>query len=72
MSCESCYNGCVETVSDQCVRYTGLSSEELGITSGDNLQMVIEDLIDKLVPLLVGEGDQITLTSAIRCAIING
>ena len=72
MSCESCYNGCVETVSDQCVRYTGVSSEELGITSGDNLQMVIEDLIDKLVPLLVGEGDQITLTSAIRCAIING
>ena len=72
MSCESCYNGCVQIVSDQCVRYTGVSSEELGITSGDNLQMVIEDLIDKLVPLLVGEGDQITLTSAIRCAIING
>jgi microcystin-dependent protein len=71
MSCESCYNGCVETVSDQCVRYTGLSSEELGITSGDNLQMVIEDIIDKLVPLLVGEGDQITLTSDIRCAAIN-
>jgi len=72
MSCESCYNGCVETVSDQCVRYTGLSSEELGITSGDNLQMVIEDIIDKLVPLLTGEGDQITLISAIRCAVING
>jgi microcystin-dependent protein len=72
MSCESCYNGCVETVSDQCVRYTGLSSEELGITSGDNLQMVIEDIIDKLVPLLSGEGDQITLVSAIRCAVING
>ena len=72
MSCESCYNGCVETVSDQCVRYTGLSSEELGIISGDNLQMVIEDLINKLVPLLTGEGDQITLISAIRCAVING
>lgn len=72
MSCESCYNGCVETVSDQCVRYTGLDSVPLGITSGDNLQMVIEDLINKLVPLLNGTGDKITLTSAIRCAIVNG
>lgn len=72
MSCESCYNGCVETVSDQCVRYTGLDSEELGITSGDNLQLVLEDIIDKLVPLLSGEGDKITLATAIRCAVING
>lgn len=72
MSCESCYNGCVETVSDQCVRYTGLSSIQLGITSGDNLQMVIEDLINKLVPLLTGTGDKIILAAAIRCAIING
>lgn len=72
MSCESCYNGCVETVSDQCVRYTGLDSLPLGITSGDNLQMVIEDLINKLVPLLTGTGDKITLSAAIRCAIING
>lgn len=72
MSCESCYNGCVETVSDECVRYTGLDSVPLGITSGDNLQMVIEDLINKLVPLLSGTGDKITLSAAIRCAIVNG
>lgn len=72
MSCESCYNGCVETVSDQCVRYTGLDSLPLNITSGDNLQMVIEDIINKLVPLLTGTGDKITLSAAIRCAIING
>jgi len=71
MSCESCYNGCVEIVSDQCVRYTGISSLPLGIQTGDNLQIVIEDLISRLGPLLTGSGDAITLASSIRCALIN-
>lgn len=77
MSCsncppEPCYNGCVQVVSDQCVRYTGLDSIPLDITSGDNLQLVIENIIDNLVPLLSGTGDKITIASAIRCAIVNG
>lgn len=72
MSCESCYNGCVETVSDQCVRYTGLDSIPLDIASGDNLQTVLQNIIDGLVPLFTGTGDKITLSAAIRCAIING
>jgi microcystin-dependent protein len=61
----------VEIVSDQCVRYTGISSLPLGIQTGDNLQTVIEDLISKLGPLLTGSGDAITLASGIRCALIN-
>jgi microcystin-dependent protein len=77
MSCsncppEPCYNGCVQVVSDQCVTYTGLDSVPLDITSGDNLQLVIENIIDKLVPLLSGTGDKITIASVIRCAIVNG
>jgi microcystin-dependent protein len=77
MSCsncppEACYNGCVQVVSDQCVTYTGLDSVPLDITSGDNLQLVIENIIDKLVPLLSGTGDKITIASGIRCAIVNG
>jgi microcystin-dependent protein len=72
MSCESCYNGCVQTVSDQCVRYTGLDNIPLDITSGDNLQFVLDNIINTLVPLLTGEGDKITLSAAIRCAIVNG
>ena len=77
MSCsncppEACYNGCVQVVSDQCVTYTGLDSVPLDITSEDNLQLVIENIIDKLVPLLSGTGDKITIASAIRCAIVNG
>jgi microcystin-dependent protein len=77
MSCsncppEACYNGCVQVISDQCVTYTGLDSVPLDITSGDNLQSVIENIIDNLVPLLSGTGDKITIASAIRCAIVNG
>lgn len=70
--CDACYNGCVQTVSDQCVRYTGLDSVPLDIISGDNLQVVIENIINNLVPLLTGEGDRITLAAGIRCAIVNG
>lgn len=72
MSCESCYNGCVETVSDQCVRFTGLDSVPLDIASGDNLQTVIDNIISALVPLLGGDGDKIVLAAGIRCALING
>ena len=71
MSCESCYNGCVEIVSDQCVRYTGVDSVPLQIENGDNLQTVIEHLMSTLEPLLVGSGDEITLPSGIRCALLN-
>jgi len=70
--CDACYNGCVQTVSDQCVRYTGLNNAALDIVSGDNLQVVIDNIISNLVPLLTGEGDRITLAAGIRCAIVNG
>lgn len=70
MSCESCYNGCVQTVSDECVRYTGLDIPELGISTGDSLKMVEEAITSYLTPLLVGEGDAITLSSG--CAIVDG
>ena len=33
MSCTNCYNGCVEIVSDKCVRYTGDSIPSLEIAS---------------------------------------
>ena len=70
--CDACYNGCVQTVSDECVRYTGLDNAALDIVSGDNLQVVIDNIISNLVPLLTGEGDRITLAAGIRCAIVNG
>ena len=71
-SCDACYNGCVETVSDQCVRYTGPDIPALNITTGDTLAYVEQMITDKLVPLLVGTGDVITIASGDKCALING
>ena len=62
MSCESCYNGCVQTVSDECVRYTGINYEALGVETGDNLVSVEQAIMNALVPLLTGTGDAIGLS----------
>ena len=69
MSCDSCYNGCVETVSDECVRYTGIDYAALGVATGDNLVSVEQAIMNALVPLLSGEGDTIGLD--ISCPIID-
>ena len=70
MSCTSCYNGCVDVTSDECVRYTGLSIPALGITTGDTLKYVEQMITNKLVPLLTGTGDAITIAPADTCALI--
>ena len=69
MSCESCYNGCVQTVSDECVRYTGINYAALGVETGDNLVSVEQAIMNALVPLLSGEGDAIELS--ISCPIVD-
>lgn len=70
MSCESCYNGCVEVTPDECVRYTGPTIAALDITTGDTLKSVELKITNKLVPLLTGVGDQITLGSGDVCTLI--
>jgi microcystin-dependent protein len=72
MSCDSCYNGCVETVSDECVRYTGIDYVALGVETGDNLVSVEQAIMNALVPLLTGVGDDITLSAGDVCALITG
>jgi microcystin-dependent protein len=72
MSCDSCYNGCVETVSDECVRYTGIDYAVLGVNTGDNLVSVEQAIMNALVPLLTGVGDDITLSAGDVCALITG
>ena len=72
MSCESCYNGCVQTVSDECVRYTGINYEALGVETGDNLVSVEQAIMNALVPLLTGTGDAITLSAGDVCALVTG
>jgi hypothetical protein len=70
MSCTNCYNGCVEIISDRCVRYTGLDNVPLGIVSGDSLLVIEEILIDNIVSFLDGTGIDITIASEDYCALV--
>ena len=70
MSCTNCYNGCVEITSDKCVKYTGLDSIPLGITTGDSLLLVEEALISNVVSFLDGTGINITISPEDYCALV--
>ena len=70
MACNNCYNGCVSTTSDKCVRYTGLPSEELGIETNDSLFVVEQALIDAVVSFLDGTGIDITIDPDAYCALV--
>lgn len=70
MSCNNCYNGCVETTSDKCVRYTGNNVEDLSIENGDSLYVVEQALIDAVVSFLDGTGIDITIDPTAYCALV--
>jgi len=63
--CSNCYNGCVETTSDQCVRYTGVDVPVLGIQTGDSLSYVEQALITFLTSTLDGSGIILTINPQI-------
>jgi microcystin-dependent protein len=71
MSCESCYNGCVQVTPDECVRYTGAPSVPLGIETGDTLLSVEEALITTVVSFLNGQGINITVNPQYYCALVS-
>jgi microcystin-dependent protein len=64
----TCYNGCVETVSDNCVKYTGVDIPALNIHTGDPLSHIEEMITCYLTPLLTGIGDDITITDT--CSLV--
>ena len=70
MSCNNCYNGCVETTSDKCVRYTGSAVEDLNIETGDSLYVVEQALIDAVVSFLDGTGIDITINPTAYCDLV--
>lgn len=70
MSCNNCYNGCVETTSDKCVRYTGNNVEALSIDTNDSLFVVEQALIDAVVSFLDGTGIDITIDPAAYCDLV--
>ncbi len=56
MACSNCFNGCADIISDQCVKYTGVDIPGLGITNGDPLLVVENQIISKILELITGEG----------------
>lgn len=72
MSCTNCFNGCAETVSDQCVKYTGIDIPELGISHGDTLLSVEESIINFLVPTLNGTGIKPIIQDSYICDVVRG
>jgi microcystin-dependent protein len=56
MGCSNCFNGCADIVSDKCVKYTGVDIPGLGITNGDPLLVVENQIINKILEIITGEG----------------
>lgn len=70
-NCSNCYNGCAETTSDQCVRYTGIDVPVLGIKTGDSLSYVEQALITFLTSVIDGNGIVLSINPQIICQIVN-
>ena len=49
MSCQNCYNGCADIISDKCTKYTGNNVPELGIENGDSLFSVQQSIFSFLL-----------------------
>lgn len=69
-NCQNCFNGCTETISDQCVKYTGIDIPTLGINTGDPLSVIEQSLITFLVSALNGTGIKIDLSSIDVCTVV--
>ena len=69
-NCQNCFNGCAETVSDQCVKYTGIDVPALGISTGDNLLSVENAITNFLVPAINGTGIKPIIDPNIICNIV--
>lgn len=54
MSCQNCFNGCVEITSDKCVKYTGEDFPILGISTGDTLLSIEEKILNFLLSISTG------------------
>jgi microcystin-dependent protein len=70
MSCTNCFNGCAETISDQCVRYTGEDIPALGISHGDSLLAVENAITAFLVPVLTGVGIKPIVNDNVICDVV--
>ena len=71
MSCSNCFNGCTDIPPDKCVKYTGVPIPELGIDTGDSLLVVENQIIEKVLSMMTGEGIVPIIDPADLCVILN-
>ncbi len=71
MSCNGCDNGCLEIISDGCVKYMGPTIPSLGITSGDSLVIVEAAIIQYLLTALDGTGVLPVIDPASVCGLVD-
>jgi microcystin-dependent protein len=71
MSCSNCFNGCSDTVSDQCVKYTGVAIPALGIETGDTLSSVNSHITEFLLSALDGTGIILDIDPTDLCTIVS-
>ena len=69
MLCSNCYDNCVQTTTDKCVKYTGLPNEVLGIKTGDSLSYVEQALIGFVTANSNGTGVKFRLEPEDICSI---
>lgn len=72
MGCSNCYNGCADTTSDQCVKYTGIDIPGLSIVKGDPLLVVENQIINKILELMTGSGITPVILPEDLCSIVEG
>ncbi len=71
MPCTNCFNGCTDTQSDKCVKYTGPTISELEITTGDTLLSVENKITEYLLTALDGTGIIPYINPTSLCALVS-
>jgi microcystin-dependent protein len=71
MSCDNCFNGCVDTTSDKCVKYTGIDYPSLNIQNGDSLAAIEDSIITVLLDVINGSGIKFTIPTSVLCTLVN-
>lgn len=70
-SCEGCFNGCTNIVSDRCVKYTGAPITQWDIDTGAPLSEVEDKIFSYLITVLSGTGIEPVIPSQNLCALIS-
>ena len=71
MSCQNCYNGCTDIISDKCTKYTGNNVPELGIENGDSLFSVEQSIFSFLLSVIDGTSIKTEINQEFICEKIS-